>query len=69
VRFSNAKSTSSRGMLNRPVTRLAQDEGVPLTGHDTAGDRNHNPVGVVLNADRVIRPWNLNGLSSRQEPL
>jgi hypothetical protein len=41
----------------------------PRIGHDTAGDRDHNRVGVVLNVDRVIRAWNLNGLSSRQELL
>jgi hypothetical protein len=63
-------STSFAGhVVNRRIASLAQNESVPRISHDTARDRDHNSVGIVLDGGRMIRPWNLDGLWRRQELL
>ena len=49
-------------VVNRRIARFAKDESVPRIGHDTARDRDDDPVGIVLDGDRMIRPWNLDGI-------
>jgi hypothetical protein len=56
-------------VVNRRVGSLAEDESIPRVGHDTTCDRDDNSVGIVLDGDRMIRPWNLDGLWRRQELL
>ena len=56
-------------VLDWRVGRLSERQGVSRVGDHAPGNRDHDPVWIALDRDRMIRPRKLDRLRCRRECL
>ena len=52
----------ARDVLDRRIGRFAQGQRFSRVGDDPAGHRDHDPVGIAVDVDRMIGPGNFDRL-------